>query len=119
MLNHINKAKMTGEEIRPADVAASFQQAVVDVLVEKSMRACEELGVKKLALAGGVSANTRLRAEMEKNCRERDIAFCVPAPILCTDNGAMIGAAGYYEYIKGNVADMSLNAYPSLKLGER
>ncbi len=119
VLNYINKARMTGEEIKPADVAASFQQAVVDVLVEKSMRACESLGVKKLALAGGVSANTQLRAEMEKNCRDRSIEFCVPAPILCTDNAAMIGSAGYYEYMKGNIADMSLNAYPSLKLGER
>ena len=119
VLNYINKARMTGEEIKPADVAASFQQAVVDVLVEKSMRACESLGVKKLALAGGDSANTQLRAEMEKNCRDRSIEFCVPAPILCTDNAAMIGSAGYYEYMKGNMADMSLNAYPSLKLGER
>ncbi len=119
VLNYINRAEMLGEEIVAANVAAGFQQAVVDVLAEKAMRACQELNVKKFALAGGVSANSQLRAVMEKNCAQRGIEFCVPAPILCTDNAAMIGSAGYYEFIKGNTADMSLNAYPSLKLGER
>lgn len=119
VLNFINKARMTGEEFKNEDVAASFQQAVVDVLVEKTIRACDEYGLKKLALAGGVSANSYLRGQMEKACNENDIEFNVPKPVLCTDNAAMIGAAGYYEFINGNVADMSLNAYPSLKLGER
>lgn len=119
VLNYINKQKMKSEKIVDADVAASFQQAVVEVLVEKAMRACDQFGLKKLALAGGVSANKHLRAAMEKACNENSIEFCVPKPILCTDNAAMIGSAGYYEYLNGNFADMSLNAYPSLKLGER
>ncbi len=119
VLNYINKAQMKGEEIVPADVAASFQQAVVDVLVEKAIGACKELKLNKLALAGGVSANSHLREEMQKACNKEGIKLSVPELVLCTDNAAMIGSAGYYEYVKGNIADMSLNAYPSLKLGER
>lgn len=119
VLNYINKAQMKGEEIVPADVAASFQQAVVDVLVEKAIGVCKELKLNKLALAGGVSANSHLREEMQKACNKEGIKLSVPELVLCTDNAAMIGSAGYYEYVKGNIADMSLNAYPSLKLGER
>lgn len=119
VLNYINKARMTGEEFKNEDVAASFQQAVVDVLVEKSMRACEQLGEKRFAMAGGVSANRHLRKAMKEVCNARNIEFCVPQIVLCTDNAAMIGSAGYYEYLKGNFADMSLNAYPNLKLGQR
>lgn len=119
VLNYVNKAQMKGEEIKKEDVAASFQQAVVDVLVEKAIKACKDLNIKKLALAGGVSANSYLRSEMEKACLKEGIELCVPDLVLCTDNAAMIGAAAYYEYLNGNVADMSLNAYPSLKLGER
>ncbi len=119
VLNYVNKAQMKGEEIKKEDVAASFQQAVVDVLVEKAIKACKDLNIKKLALAGGVSANSHLRSEMEKACLKEGIELCVPDLVLCTDNAAMIGAAAYYEYLNGNVADMSLNAYPSLKLGER
>lgn len=119
VLNYVNKAQMKGEEIKKEDVAASFQQAVVDVLVEKAIKACKDLNIKKLALAGGVSANSYLRSEMEKACLKEGIELCVPDLVLCTDNAAMIGVAAYYEYLNGNVADMSLNAYPSLKLGER
>ncbi|MGN1318473.1 MAG: tRNA (adenosine(37)-N6)-threonylcarbamoyltransferase complex transferase subunit TsaD [Lachnospirales bacterium] len=119
VLNFINKANMTKTEYKKEDVAASFQQAVVDVLVEKSIRACKELNINKLAMAGGVSANKHLRDAMTKACDKNGIDFCVPKPVLCTDNAAMIGSAGYYEYLKGNFADMSLNAYPSLKLGQR
>ncbi len=118
VLNYLNKAKMTGVEINRADVAASFQQSIVDVLTERAMRACKELNIKKLALAGGVSANKHIRAAMTEECKKRGISFNVPAPILCTDNAAMIGSAAYYEYLKGNIASADLNAYPGLKLGE-
>mgnify|MGYP000310606137 FL=1 len=109
---------MMNHDINRADVAASFQQSVVDILVERAMRGCKELGLNKLALAGGVSANKHLRAAMEQACKEHNIEFNVPKPILCTDNAAMIGSAGYYEFMKGNTATMDINAYPSLKLGE-
>lgn len=118
VLNYLNKEKMMNHDINRADVAASFQQSVVDILVERAMRGCKELGLNKLALAGGVSANKHLRAAMEQACKEHNIEFNVPKPILCTDNAAMIGSAGYYEFMKGNTATMDINAYPSLKLGE-
>lgn len=119
VLNYINKAKMTGTSINRADVAASFQQAVVDVLAEKAIRACKSTGVNRLAMAGGVSSNKHLRARIEAECEKNHIAFCVPKPVLCTDNAAMIGSAAYYEYINGNIAGPDLNAYPNLKLGEK
>lgn len=119
VLNYLNQAEMKGEEIVQADVAASFQKAVVDVLVEHSMEALKETGAKKFALAGGVASNSALRTAMEKACEERGVSFYKPSPILCTDNAAMIGAAGYYEFIKGNISDLDLNAVPALKLGER
>ena len=118
VLNYLNKEKMMNHDINRADVAASFQQSVVDILVERAMRGCKELGLNKLALAGGVSANKHLRTAMEQACKENNIEFNVPKPILCTDNAAMIGSAGYYEFMKGNTATMDINAYPSLKLGE-
>lgn len=119
VLNYINKCNMTGEAYSAADVAASFQQAVVDVLVEKSINACMEFGLKRLAAAGGVSANSALRRSLREACGRHGFEFFVPDPVLCTDNGAMIGCAAYYEYLIGNFADMSLNAIPSLRLGER
>ena len=100
-------------------MAASFQKAVVDVLVEHALDAVEKYGLKKFAIAGGVASNSTLRATFEQACRERDIAFYHPSPILCTDNAAMIGAAGYYEYIAGARSGLDLNAVPNLKLGER
>ncbi|MCD8216046.1 MAG: tRNA (adenosine(37)-N6)-threonylcarbamoyltransferase complex transferase subunit TsaD [Clostridiales bacterium] len=119
VLNHLNKCRMQGSEYKAADIAASFQQAVVEVLTEKSIRACCEYGIMKLAACGGVSANSALRASLENACSEKGIEFFVPRPVLCTDNGAMIGSAAYYEYRAGCRGDMSLNAVPSLKLGER
>ncbi|MCU6746906.1 MULTISPECIES: tRNA (adenosine(37)-N6)-threonylcarbamoyltransferase complex transferase subunit TsaD [Lachnospiraceae] len=119
VLNYINGCKMKGETYDPADIAASFQKAVVDVLVEKAMRAAEEFGIYKFAIAGGVASNSALRAGMEAACQERKIQFYYPSPILCTDNAAMIGAAAYYEYLAGTRHGWDLNAVPNLKLGER
>lgn len=119
VLNYINGCKMKGQTFDPADIAASFQKAVVDVLVEKAMHAVEEFGTYTFAIAGGVAANSALRAGMEAACKERGIRFCYPSPILCTDNAAMIGAAAYYEYLTGTRHGWDLNAVPNLKLGER
>lgn len=119
VLNYLNQCEMKGESYNQADVAASFQQSVVDVLTEHAMMAMEETGMKKLAIAGGVASNTALRQAMKERCREKEIDFYYPSPILCTDNAAMIGAAGYYEYRKGIRHGLDLNAVPNLKLGER
>jgi N6-L-threonylcarbamoyladenine synthase len=119
VLNYLNQAEMKGEEINKNDVAASFQKAVVDVLTEHTMEAAEEYKCKKVAIAGGVASNTALRERLEAECEKRGMTFYRPAPVLCTDNAAMIGAAGYYEYLKGNRAGMDLNAVPNLPLGDR
>ena len=119
VLNYLNGCKLKGEEIVEADVAASFQKAVVDVLVEHAILAVKESGMDKLAIAGGVASNGSLRKAMEEACAENHIKFYRPSPIFCTDNAAMIGAAGYYEYKKGVRSGLDLNAVPNLKLGER
>jgi len=119
VLNYLNGCKMKGEPIVEADVAASFQKAVVDVLVEHAMLAVQESGLDKFALAGGVASNTALRTAAEAACGKRGIRFYRPSPIFCTDNAAMIGAAAYYEYIRGVRHGLDLNAVPNLKLGER
>ncbi len=119
VLNYLNSCEMKGEEIVVADVAASFQKAVVDVLVEHSVRAAKELGMNKLAMAGGVASNSCLRAAMQEACEAEGIELYYPSPIFCTDNAAMIGAAAYYEYINGVRHDLDLNAVPNLRLGER
>ena len=119
VLNYLNKCRMQNEPINEADVAASFQKAVVDVLVGNAMRAAKELHMDKLALAGGVASNQHLRQAMEAACRKENIAFYRPSPVFCTDNAAMIGVAAYYEYKKGTRHGLDLNAVPNLKLGER
>ena len=119
VLNYLNGCKMKNIPIVQADVAASFQKAVVDVLVEHAMHAVEEYGFKKFAIAGGVASNSALRSAMEEACKKRGVAFYHPSPILCTDNAAMIGAAAYYEYQAGTRSGWDLNAVPNLKLGER
>ena len=117
VLNYLNSCGMKGEEINTADVAASFQKAVVDVLVEHSVQAAKEYGFDKLAIAGGVASNSLLRETFEKECKNNKIRLYYPSPALCTDNAAMIGTAGYYEYIKGIRHGLDLNAAPNLKLG--
>lgn len=119
VLNYLNQCEMKGETYDQADVAASFQQAVVDVLTGHAMLAIEETGMKRLAIAGGVASNTALRQSMKEACTKRGIAFYSPSPILCTDNAAMIGAAAYYEYRKGVRHGLDLNAVPNLRLGDR
>ena len=119
VLNYLNQAQMKGEEVNRADLAASFQKAVVDVLVEHTMMAAKDFGMKKVAIAGGVASNGTLRAAMEQACKENGYSFYRPSPIFCTDNAAMIGVAAYYEYKKGTRHGWDLNAVPNLKLGER
>ena len=119
VLNYLNSCEMKGETVCVPDVAASFQKAVVDVLVGHSMAAAEEYGFQKFAIAGGVASNSSLRSAMADACKERGIAFYHPSPILCTDNAAMIATAGYYEYMNGTRSGWDLNAIPNLKLGER
>ncbi|MCM1113473.1 MAG: tRNA (adenosine(37)-N6)-threonylcarbamoyltransferase complex transferase subunit TsaD [Muribaculum sp.] len=116
VLNYLNGCRMKGEEIRTADVAASFQRAVVDVLVEHSLAAVREFGIDRFAIAGGVASNSALRDAFERECAARGVKFYRPSPVLCTDNAAMIGAAGYYEYRKGVRHGYDLNAVPNLEL---
>ncbi|MFI3214734.1 MAG: tRNA (adenosine(37)-N6)-threonylcarbamoyltransferase complex transferase subunit TsaD, partial [Eubacteriales bacterium] len=119
VLNYLNACQMKGEEIHQADVAASFQKAVVDVLVDHSMDAVKKYGFDRFAIAGGVASNSTLRSAMEGACEVNKVTFYHPSPVYCTDNAAMIGVAGYYEYCKGNCHGYDLNAVPNLKLGER
>ncbi|GAB5614958.1 tRNA (adenosine(37)-N6)-threonylcarbamoyltransferase complex transferase subunit TsaD [Faecalimonas hominis] len=119
VLNYINGCQMKGETFNQADVAASFQKAVTEVLVENAMRAVDEYDMKKLAIAGGVASNSTLRQAMKDACEKKKIEFYYPSPIFCTDNAAMIGVAAYYEYLKGTRHGWDLNAVPNLKLGER
>ena len=119
VLNYINSCQMKGEDYNQADVAASFQQAVVEVLVKHAMQAIEDFGVKTFTLAGGVAANSALREAMNLACKEKGVEFYYPSPIYCTDNAAMIGVAAYYEYQVGRRDGWDLNAVPGLKLGER
>lgn len=119
VLNYLNSCQMRGKEINVADVAASFQKAVVDVLVEHSMDAVRKYHYKKFAIAGGVASNSSLREAFENACRKEGIEFYHPSPVYCTDNAAMIGAAAYYEYQKGMRHGLDLNAVPNLRLGER
>lgn len=116
VLNYLNHAAMTGETVSQEDVAASFQQAVVDVLVERAVQAAEEFGQDKLVLAGGVAANGALRRALSVACKNRGIRFYHPSPVLCTDNAAMIGAAAYYHLIRGERSGWDLNAVPNLPL---
>ena len=116
VLNYIHNAEQKGEEINKADVAASFQEAVVDVLADHLINCAKEQGVNKIALAGGVASNKPLRERVGKRAEKEDMEFQYPKPVLCTDNAAMIGCAAYYEYQKGITADMTLNAVPNLTL---
>lgn len=119
VLNYINGCNMKNIPIVQADIAASFQKAVTDVLVEHAMMAVEEFQVNKFAIAGGVASNATLRNGMREACEQRNVQFYHPSPVFCTDNAAMIGTAAYYEYLAGRRDGWDLNAVPNLKLGER
>ncbi len=103
-------------DLNKADLAASFEKAVTDVLIENSVKACEQLNLKTIALAGGVSANSYIRGRFQELEKEKGIKVYYPEPILCTDNAAMIASAGYYNYINGITSDLDLNAVPNLKI---
>lgn len=119
VLNYINSCEMKNIEYNKADIAASFQAAVVDVLVSRAIMGVKENGMDKLAIAGGVASNSAIRKAFIDACKKENIDFYYPSPILCTDNAVMIASAAYYEYIKGVRHGYDLNAVPNLKLGER
>jgi len=118
VLNYINNKKMKGQTYSNADIAASFQHAVVDILIHKTIKAVKDRGYDCVVLSGGVSANSALRKNMENRCREENLDIYYPPLHLCTDNAAMIGSCAYYRYIDGYVDNMYLNAKPNLKIGE-
>lgn len=116
VLNYAHKLEQRGEEVNKADLAASFQEAVVDVLVDKSMMLLKETGLKTLAVSGGVAANSRLKEKLKEECDKEGIKFYNPSVILCTDNAAMIAMAGYLNYKNGVVDDNFMKVYPNLEL---
>ena len=119
VLNYINSCEMKHQEICRADVAASFQDAVVDAIVSHTIEAAKMYRMDKVALAGGVASNSALRQAMKERCEAAGLKFYYPSPILCTDNAAMIGCAAYYEYLAGTRHGLDLNAVPNLKIGQR
>lgn len=119
VLNYLNQCEMKKIPVNKADVAASFQEAVIDVLCEHTITAAKDLGINKIAIAGGVAANSSLRSRMVEAAKENAMIFYHPSPVYCTDNAAMIGVAGYYEYKKGVRDSWDLNAVPNLKIGQR
>lgn len=116
VLNYLNKCKMQNIEVNAADVAASFQKAVVDVLTDNVLLTCKRRKVNKIAIAGGVASNSTLRENLIKVASKKGIDVLFPDMILCTDNAAMIGSAAYYNFINGKENSLSLNAKPNLKL---
>ena len=116
VINYVHKIEQSGGEVPRADVAASFQRAVVDVLTTVSFEGAKMKGTKKIAIAGGVAANSALREAFSKRALSEGMEFFLPPPSLCTDNGAMISCAGYYDFISGKVAPLSQNAVATLRI---
>ena len=116
VLNYLNKAKMQNVEVNKAVVAASFQKAVIEVLKDNGMETCKSRNVKKIAIAGGVASNSALRETIMNAASKKGIEVLFPAPVLCTDNAAMIGSAAYFNLVNGKISDLNLNAKPNLKL---
>ena len=116
VLNYLNTQKLKGEKISVEDIAASFQLAVLEVIVAKAIMAADRQKKDKIVLAGGVAANSLLRQMLKEACMRKGIALYYPSPVLCTDNAAMIGCAAYYKYQAGMQDDWYLDAYPNLAL---
>ena len=116
VLNYLNKSKMQNIEVNKADVAASFQKAVVDVLTENALKTCKRNNINKIAIAGGVASNSSLRFKLTEEAKKNGIEVLFPSPILCTDNAAMIGSAAYFNFISNKTSSLDLNAKPNLKL---
>lgn len=118
VLNYLHNSEQKNQKISVEDIAASFQEAVVDVLALKTMKAAMLKGCRNITLAGGVASNSRLRQVLQDECNKHNYKFTIPSPIYCTDNGAMIGSAAYYKYLKGQFSNSELNAMPNLELAE-
>lgn len=116
VVNHVRRAGLEGQEISVPDIAASFQEAVVDVLVGKTLKAASDKSVSTVALAGGVAANSRLRQELTRRSKEKGVKVVYPSPILCTDNAAMVACSGYFQLASGNTSSLDLPAVPNLHL---
>lgn len=116
VINLIHNSQQKGTEVNKADICASFRYAVVDCLTTNFIKAAEDTGVKRLVIAGGVSANSLLRRTLEEECKKRGFELYMPEKSLCGDNAAMVGAQGYYEYLSGNIADAELNAYATMSI---
>ena len=119
VINLIHNLEQRGEAVPREDICASFRSAVVELLVSNTMKACEDFGVKTLVVAGGVSANSLLRKRLSEESEKRGFMFFKPDKSVCTDNAAMVGSQGYYEYLSGNIADLSLNAVATLPIAYR
>ena len=118
VLNYINGEKQAGREVNVADVAAGFQEAVLEVVVNKTVGAALQRGEDKIVVAGGVAANSRLREMLDEECRKHGLGLYYPPPVLCTDNAAMIGCAAYYKFMAGQTDGLDLDAIPNLELEE-
>ncbi|MGL5354062.1 MAG: tRNA (adenosine(37)-N6)-threonylcarbamoyltransferase complex transferase subunit TsaD [Clostridium sp.] len=116
VLNYLNKSNMKNVEVNKADVAASFQKAVVDVLTENALKTCKQKNINKIAIAGGVASNSALRFKLTEEAKKKGIEVLFPSPILCTDNAAMIGSAAYFNLTRDKTSSLDLNAKPNLKL---
>lgn len=116
VINLIHNMEQRGEQIPKADICASFRSAVVELLVSNTIKACEDFNIKTLVIAGGVSANSLLRTRFTEEAENHGIKFYKPDKSVCTDNAAMVGSQGYYEYLSGNIADLSLNAVATLPI---
>lgn len=116
VLNYLNKCKMQNIEVNKADVAASFQKAVIEVLKQNVLKTCRKKEIKKIAIAGGVASNSALRESLIKAAEKEGIEVLFPSQVLCTDNAAMIGSAAYFNFINGSEAKLDINAKPNLKL---